>query len=56
MYKKRCTIEDQCPWGVRPVIGMWSSKLNIFATDCILYTICPREKWSKKKWATKGNQ
>ena len=59
-YYKICNHEHECPWRVKPRTGMYDPKLGIYATDCILYTICPRAKWSSKRWKkhnkTKGEK
>jgi hypothetical protein len=56
MTKDHCpaTEEWPCPWGVKPVVGMWAEGMNLFATDCILYRDCPRKDWTKDNW--KENQ
>lgn len=51
---KPCTIEHKCPWGVKPIVGMYSHELHLYATDCICYTVCPRRYWSAKKWKNNG--
>lgn len=55
-YKQKCTNEHRCPWGTKPMVGMWSPETNLFATNCILYTHCPRKDWSKQKWQTHKNK
>jgi hypothetical protein len=51
-YKKECRIEKKCPWGTKPITGMFArvENFDLFATDCLLYTKCPREKWTVKMW------
>lgn len=46
--KKKCEIEKRCPWGCKPLFGMWNEKTNLYATDCIYYTDCPKKYWSAK--------
>ena len=48
--KPICKIEHKCPWKCKPIIGMYSPDLNLYGTNCILHTKCPREKWSHKRW------
>jgi hypothetical protein len=50
-----CKIECECPWGCKPSIGMWSEEQNLFATDCLLYTVCPRRKWTNEQWVNNRN-
>ena len=53
MNKKKCGIEEKCPWGCKPVTGMWDKELNLYATNCILYTDCPRKYWTSGQWKRK---
>ena len=56
MKKNPCPATEKwpCPWGVKPTVGMWAESMNLFATDCILYTDCPRKDWTEANW--KENQ
>jgi hypothetical protein len=51
--KTTCTKEADCPWGVRPVVGMWAEVhgVQFFGTDCLVYRNCDRVKqWEPKEW------
>ena len=55
-FDEPCKIEYKCPWGVKPIVGMWSKHLNLYATDCICYTECPRRFWTTEKWGEWSNK
>ena len=48
--EKPCPHPEWCPWGVKPMTGMWAKVEGheFWGTDCIVYRACPHP--FKKKW------
>ena len=54
--KENCLLEHICPWGIRPVIGMWAKveylghTYEFWGTNCVCYRHCPRSNWTDKQF------
>lgn len=54
-----CVRAKECPWGIKPMVGMYASFIKgfangrgMYATDCITDSSfnCPRKSWTEEQW------